>query len=56
VQAAVKAIQRTEFGYADFLRWIMEAGCSRYQVFFGGRKAMYFGRDGAFYIFPPATS
>lgn len=57
VQAAVKAIQRTEIGYADFLRLIMEAGCSSYQVFFNGRKAMYFGRDGAFYTepFPPAA-
>ena len=48
VQAAVKAIQSGEIGYAEFLRQIMEAGCSSYQVYFGGRKAMYFGRDGAF--------
>src|SRR5665213_192172 len=46
VQATVKAIQRKEIGYADFLRRIMQAGCARYSVFFGGRKAMYFGRDG----------
>ena len=49
VQATVKAIQRKEIGYADFLRRIMQAGCARYSVFFGGRKAMYFGRDGAHY-------
>jgi uncharacterized protein YbcV (DUF1398 family) len=57
VEAAVKAIQRKEVGYADFLRRIMKAGCSSYKVFFNGRKAMYFGRDGAFYTepFPPAT-
>jgi uncharacterized protein YbcV (DUF1398 family) len=57
VQAAVKDIQRKEIGYADFLRRIMEAGCSSYQVFFNGRKAMYFGRDGAFYTesFPPTA-
>jgi uncharacterized protein YbcV (DUF1398 family) len=52
VQGAVKAIQRHEIGYADFLRRIMEAGCSSYQVFFNGRKAMYFGRDGAFLTEP----
>jgi|SRR5665213_1872303 len=49
VQATVKAIQRKEIGYADFLRRIMQAGCARYSVFFGGRKAMYFGRDGEVY-------
>jgi uncharacterized protein YbcV (DUF1398 family) len=49
VQATVKAVQRKEIGYADFLRRIMQAGCARYSVFFGGRKAMYFGRDGEVY-------
>ena len=55
VAATVKAIQRKEIGYAGFLRGIMAAGCSHYEVFFNGRKAMYFGRDGAFYTepFPP---
>lgn len=57
VRAAVKAIQQKDVGYADFLRLIMRAGCSSYQVFFNGRKAMYFGRDGDFYIepFPAGT-
>ena len=55
VAATVKAIQRSEIGYAEFLRRIMLAGCSHYAVFIAGRKAMYFGRDGAFYTenFPP---
>jgi uncharacterized protein YbcV (DUF1398 family) len=52
VQASVEAIQRKEIGYADFLRRIMQAGCARYSVFFGGRRAMYFGRDGGFYTEP----
>ncbi|MGH6778190.1 MAG: DUF1398 family protein [Bradyrhizobium sp.] len=52
VQAAVKAIQQKEVGHAEFLRRIMRAGCSTYQVFFNGRKAMYFGRDGDFYTEP----
>ncbi len=56
VAATVKAIQRGEIGYSEFLHRIMKAGCSHYEVFIGGRKAMYFGRDGAFYTepFPPA--
>ena len=52
VAAAVKCIQRGEIGYAAFLRRIMAAGCSHYEVFIAGRKAMYFGRDGAFYTEP----
>ena len=52
VAASVKAIQRKEIGYTEFLRRIMQAGCARYIVFFDGRKAMYFGRDGAFYTEP----
>lgn len=52
VAATVKAIQRGEIGYDAFLRRIMGAGCSHYEVFIGGRKAMYFGRDGEFYTEP----
>jgi uncharacterized protein YbcV (DUF1398 family) len=52
VAATVKAIQHGEIGYADFLRRIMMSGCSHYEVFIAGRKAMYFGRDGDFYTEP----
>lgn len=52
VEASVRAIQQKKIGYAEFLRQIMRAGCTRYSVFFGGRKAMYFGRDGEFYTEP----
>lgn len=52
VASTVKSIQRGEIGYAEFLRGIMTAGCSHYEVFIGGRKAMYFGRDGDFYTEP----
>jgi uncharacterized protein YbcV (DUF1398 family) len=55
VAATVKAIQRREIGYAEFLRRIMAAGCSHYEVFFNGRKALYFGRDGAIYTEPFPT-
>jgi uncharacterized protein YbcV (DUF1398 family) len=57
VAATVKAIQQKKIGYAEFLRRIMAAGCASYAVFFGGRKAMYFGRDGEFYTEPvPAAT
>jgi uncharacterized protein YbcV (DUF1398 family) len=49
VVATVKAIQQGQIGYAEFLQRIMKAGCASYRVFFGGRKAMYFGRNGEFY-------
>ena len=52
VAATVKSIQRGEIGYTEFLRRIMGAGCSHYEVFISGRKAMYFGRDGEFYTEP----
>jgi uncharacterized protein YbcV (DUF1398 family) len=52
VAATVKAIQHGEIGYAEFLRRIMSAGCLHYEVFIGGRKAMYFGRNGEFYTEP----
>lgn len=52
VAAIVKAIQRGEIGYAEFLRRIMDSGCAHYEVFIAGRKAMYFGRDGDFYTEP----
>jgi uncharacterized protein YbcV (DUF1398 family) len=52
VAALVKSIQRGEIGYDAFLRRIMNAGCSHYEVFIAGRKAMYFGRDGQFYTEP----
>jgi uncharacterized protein YbcV (DUF1398 family) len=52
VASTVKSIQRGEIGYAEFLCRIMGAGCSHYEVFIAGRKAMYFGRDGEFYTEP----
>jgi len=58
VAATIRAIQQGQIGYADFLRTIMAAGCARYEVFIGGRKVMYFGRDGDFHTehFPTARN
>ncbi len=56
VAASIKAVQKGEVGYAEFLRRIMRSGCSHYEVFIAGRKVMYFGRAGDFHTehFPPA--
>jgi len=55
VENAVRAIQRKEIGYAEFLNRIMSAGCASYSVYFGGRKAVYVGRDGDEYVEPFPT-
>jgi uncharacterized protein YbcV (DUF1398 family) len=52
VAKAVRAIQRQEIGYAEFLGRIMRAGCASYCVYFGGRKVVYIGRDGDEYVEP----
>lgn len=52
IKATISAVQRGEIGYAEFLRQIMQAGCSAYLVFLQGRKAIYFGQDGGFHIEP----
>jgi uncharacterized protein YbcV (DUF1398 family) len=50
IKASIRAVQRGEIGYARFLQQIMQAVCSTYAVFLPGRKAIYFGQDGAFHI------
>ena len=55
VVAALRANQRGEIDYADFLRRIMRAGTAAYLVFLEGRQAIYLGRHGDTYVerFPP---
>jgi len=55
--AAIRAIQKREIIYPEFLRRIAAAGVVYYTVHLQGRKAIYFGRHGDFYIepFPPAN-
>ncbi|HVC47332.1 MAG TPA: hypothetical protein VND90_08800 [Terracidiphilus sp.] len=50
VDAAVRAIQRGEIQYMDFLRRIMAAGCVGYFVLLAGRQAQYFGRKGEMHV------
>lgn len=57
VVAAIRAIQARAIDYPEFLRRIAAAGVVYYTVHLQGRKAIYFGRHGDFYIepFPPAS-
>lgn len=50
IKAALSAIQQNQIVYQEFLRRIMQAGCSHYEVFITGKRAIYFGRDGSQYI------
>lgn len=55
VVTAIRAIQKSEISYPEFLNQIMRAGTTHYNVFLQGKKAIYFGRKGDFHIenFPP---
>lgn len=46
IKTAIQDIQKNEISYNVFLRRIMAAGCSHYEVFIRGKKAIYFGRNG----------
>ncbi|MGE0269486.1 MAG: DUF1398 domain-containing protein [Candidatus Omnitrophota bacterium] len=50
VVAALKAIQKQEINYVEFLNRILAAGTTRYIVFLTGRKAVYYGRKGEFHV------
>jgi uncharacterized protein YbcV (DUF1398 family) len=52
LQAAVKAIQAGRITYREFCARIMAAGCVDYLVSIVGRRAVYFGRTGDFYLEP----
>jgi uncharacterized protein YbcV (DUF1398 family) len=58
VVAALRAIQRGEILYLEFLRRIQAAGCCDYFVLIAGRRALYFGRKGEVYeeLFPSAST
>lgn len=50
VVEALRAIQSRKIDYGEFLLRIMTAGAASYDVYFGGRKAIYSGRKGEFYV------
>lgn len=57
VQHTITDIQQGRIKYQAFLRRVMQAGCSHYEVFITGRRAIYFGRNGVLHIeeFPKAA-
>lgn len=52
VEAAIRASQRGEIRYTEFLERIAAAGVVYYTVHLQGRKALYFGRHGDFHVEP----
>ena len=52
VASALRAIQRREIIYPEFLRRIADAGVIVYTVHLRGRKAIYLGADGDTYVEP----
>ncbi len=56
IKNAIADIQQSRINYPVFLERIMSAGCTHYEIFIHGRKAIYFGRRGEFHIesFPQA--
>jgi uncharacterized protein YbcV (DUF1398 family) len=50
IEAAVRASQRGEHRYPDFVRKTMAAGCVGYFVQITGRQAIYFGRRGESHV------
>jgi uncharacterized protein YbcV (DUF1398 family) len=56
VQAAIRAAQRGEIMYPEFLKQTFAAGCVGYFVCITGRQVIYFGRKGEQHIehFPTA--
>ena len=50
VVSAIRAIQAKEINYQEFLRRIMKAGTTSYNVYLNGKKAIYFGRKGEFHV------
>ena len=50
VEQAVRAIQRDETTYGEFLAEIMAAGCCDYFVYVRGGRTLYLGRGGESYV------
>jgi uncharacterized protein YbcV (DUF1398 family) len=48
--AAIRAAQRDNVRYPEFIVRAMEAGTAAYRVFITGRRVIYFGRNGDMHI------
>lgn len=56
VEGAVRAIQRGEIIFPEFLRRIMSAGCVGYFTQIAGRRVQYVGRTGDMHVEPFPTA
>ena len=58
VEGAVRAAQRGEIVFPEFLRRVMAAGCVGYFTQIAGRRVQYVGRAGDMHVepFPAATA
>jgi uncharacterized protein YbcV (DUF1398 family) len=58
IVAAIRAAQRDEIRYPEFMRQASAAGVVGYWAFLTGKKVIYFGRKGDFHVenFPGAES
>jgi uncharacterized protein YbcV (DUF1398 family) len=56
--AAIRAAQKDEILYPEFLKRAAAAGAAAYRVFITGRRAVYIGRKGEIHVeeFPQAKS
>jgi uncharacterized protein YbcV (DUF1398 family) len=50
LQAAIRAAQRDEVRYPEFLKLSMQAGCVGYMVWIAGRHVSYFGHRGEVHV------
>ena len=48
--AAIRAAQRDDVRYPEFIVRAMDAGTAAYRVFINGRRAIYFGRNGDIHV------
>jgi uncharacterized protein YbcV (DUF1398 family) len=57
VVAAIRAAQKDEIRYPEFMRQAAAAGVVAYWAFLTGKRVMYFGRKGEFHVeeFPGAA-
>lgn len=46
IQSAIKASQKGEIKYRQFIERALDSGITSYMVFFNGKKVIYFGRNG----------
>jgi uncharacterized protein YbcV (DUF1398 family) len=52
VRAAIRAAQKGEVMYPEFVQRTARAGCAGYIVFISGRHVLYFGRHGEQHVEP----